>query len=82
MSGNDLRGAGGKVAGHTLLNLSVRYEPVKHLEIWGRVDNATNARYATAGALNWNAFSNPISVERFVAPGAPIGGWAGVNLRF
>ena len=86
VSGNDLRGAGdgltAKVAGYTLLNLSVRYEPVKHLEIWGRVDNATNASYATAGALNWNAFADPISVERFVAPGAPIGGWAGVNLRF
>src|SRR6266545_76139 len=47
-----------------------------------RVDNATNANYATAGALNWNAFADPISVQRFVAPGAPIGGWAGVKVRF
>ena len=36
----------------------------------------------TAGALNWNAFADPISVQRFVAPGAPIGGWAGVKVRF
>ena len=31
---------------------------VKYLEIWwlwGRVDNATNADYATAGALNLSA---------------------------
>jgi iron complex outermembrane recepter protein len=86
VSGNSLRGDDGnqhaKVSGYTLLNLHLRYVPVKFLEIWGRVDNATNARYATAGALGWNAFADPISVQRFVAPGAPIGGWAGVKLRF
>jgi outer membrane receptor protein involved in Fe transport len=86
VSGNYLRGDDGnqqaKVSGYTLLNLHVRYVPVKFLEIWGRVDNATNAHYATAGALNWNAFANPIGVQRFVAPGAPIGGWGGVKLRF
>ena len=52
----------------------MRYAPIKYVEIWGRVDNATNASYATAGALNWNAFADPIGVQRFVAPGAPIGG--------
>ena len=86
VSGNYLRGDDGnqqaKVSGYTVLNLNVRYVPVKFLEIWGRVDNATNANYATAGALNWNAFADPISVQRFVAPGAPIGGWAGVKVRF
>jgi len=86
VSGNYLRGDDAnqqaKVSGYTLLNLSVRYRPVKYLEIWGRVDNVTNANYATAGALNWNAFDDPISVQRFVAPGAPIGGWAGVKVRF
>ena len=86
VSGNYLRGDDGnqqaKVSGYTVLNLNVRYAPVKFLEIWGRVDNATNANYATAGALNWNAFADPISVQRFVAPGAPIGGWAGVKVRF
>jgi len=55
---------------------------IKHLEIWGRVDNATNAHYATAGALNWNGFSDSISVQRFVAAGAPIAGWGGVKVRF
>ncbi len=86
VSGNYLRGDDGnqqaKVSGYTVLNLNVRYVPVKFLEIWGRVDNATNANYATAGALNWNGFADPISVQRFVAPGAPIGGWGGVKVRF
>ena len=71
-----------KLSGYTILNLGVRYAPVKYLEIWGRVDNATNASYATSGALNWNAFADPIGVQRFVAPGAPIGGWGGVRLKF
>lgn len=86
VSGNYLRGDDGnrqaKVPGYTVLNLNVRYVPVKPVEIWGRVDNVTNAHYSTAGALNWNAFAAPIGVERFVAPGAPIGGWAGVKVRF
>ena len=86
VSSSYLRGDDGnqqaKLSGYTLLNLGVRYAPVKYLEIWGRVDNATNARHATSGALNWNAFADPIGVQRFVAPGAPIGGWAGVKVRF
>ena len=86
VSGSYLRGDDGnqqaKVSGYTLLNLDVRYAPIKHRRALGRVDNATNASYATAGALNWNAFADPIGVQRFVAPGAPIGGWAGVKLKF
>ena len=52
------------------------------MELWARVDNATDAHYETAGALNFNAFADPIGVERFVAPGAPIAGFAGVRVRF
>ena len=86
VSGSYLRGdegnQQGKLSGYTVLNLGVRYAPIKYVELWGRVDNATNSNYATAGALNWNAFADPIGVQRFVAPGAPIGGWAGVKLKF
>ena len=86
VSGNYLRGDDGNhqptVPGYTVLNLNLRYAPVKYVEVWGRVDNVTDAHYSTAGALNWNAFADPIGVQRFVAPGAPIGGWAGVKLRF
>jgi iron complex outermembrane recepter protein len=86
VSGSYLRGDDAndlsKVKGYAILNLHVRHAPIKFLELWGRVDNVTNASYETAGALNWNAFADPISVQRFLAPGAPIGGWAGVRLRF
>jgi len=85
-SGSYLRGDDGnnqpKLDGYTTLNLAIRYAPIKHLELWGRVDNVTNAHYATAGALNFNAFAAPIAVERFVAPGAPIAGWVGAKVRF
>jgi iron complex outermembrane recepter protein len=85
-SGTYLRGDDGnhqpKLDDYTTLNLGVRWVPIKYLEVWGRVDNVTNAHYSTAGALNFNAFTNPIAVERFAAPGAPIAGWGGVKVRF
>src|SRR5437867_1925359 len=85
-SGSYLRGDDGnnqpKLDGYTTLNLAIRDAMIKHLELWGRVDNVTNAHYATAGALNFNAFAAPIAVERFVAPGAPIAGWVGAKVRF
>jgi outer membrane receptor protein involved in Fe transport len=85
-SGSYLRGDDGnnqpKLDGYTTLNLAIRYSPIKHLELWGRVDNVTNAHYSSAGALNFNAFADPIAVERFVAPGAPIAGWVGAKVRF
>jgi outer membrane receptor protein involved in Fe transport len=68
--------------GYAILNLFARYEPVEHLELWARLDNVTNAEYETAGALNFNALADPIAVERFVAPGPPFGGYAGVRVRF
>src|SRR5207237_10076602 len=84
-AGSYLRGDDGntqpKLDGYTTLNLCVRYLPIKHVELWGRVDNVTNAHYSTAGALTFNAFADPIAVERFVAPGAPIAVWGGVKGR-
>src|SRR6185295_10631635 len=41
VSGSFLRGDEGnqqaKLGGYTLLNLGVRYAPIKHVELWGRV---------------------------------------------
>ncbi|VUZ84549.1 TonB-dependent siderophore receptor [Candidatus Methylomirabilis lanthanidiphila] len=86
VSGNYLRGDDGnnqsKTDAYAILNLHARYVPIKNLEIWTRIDNVTDTHYETAGALNFNAFSSPIAVERFVAPGSPVAGWVGVKLRF
>jgi iron complex outermembrane receptor protein len=54
----------------------------RHLELWTRIENVTDADYGTAGALNFNAFASPIAVERFAAPGAPRSIRGGVRLRF
>jgi iron complex outermembrane recepter protein len=72
----------GTVDGYAILNLNARYRPLEHVELWARVDNATNTRYETGGAVNFNAFGTPIAVERFVTPGAPIGAWGGVRVSF
>jgi hypothetical protein len=71
-----------KLDGYAILNLHARYEPIKHVELWARLDNVTNEKYESAGALNFNAFADPIRVERFVAPGPPFAGYAGVRVRF
>jgi outer membrane receptor protein involved in Fe transport len=85
-SGSFLRGDDGNrrapVDGYAIANLHARYQPIKNLELWARIDNVTDADYATTGALNFNAFASPIAVERFVAPGPPISGWAGLRVRF
>ncbi|HEX7784663.1 MAG TPA: TonB-dependent receptor, partial [Methylomirabilota bacterium] len=67
---------------YAILNLQARYRPIPKLELWARVDNATNARYVTGGAVNFNAFANPIAAQRFVAPGSPIGAWGGARVSF
>jgi iron complex outermembrane recepter protein len=86
VSGSYLRGDDGnnqpKVDGYTTLNLAARYVPIKHLELWARIDNVSNAHYSTSGAVNFNAFADPIAVERFLGPGAPIAGWVGAKVRF
>jgi iron complex outermembrane recepter protein len=85
-SGSVLRGDDGNrramTDAYAVVNLHVRYRPIKHLELWARVDNVTNTEYETAGALNWNALASPIAVERFVAPGPPVSGWAGLRILF
>jgi outer membrane receptor protein involved in Fe transport len=71
-----------KTDGYAILNLHGRWEPIRHLEVWARIDNVSNAHYETAGALNFNALGDPVAVERFVAPGAPIAAHGGVRVRF
>lgn len=85
-SSNYLRGDDGnnlpEVDGYAILNLQARYAPSKHFELWGRIDNVTDADYETTGTRNFNAFADPIAEERFLAPGAPLAGWFGVKARF
>ncbi|MGQ0621473.1 MAG: TonB-dependent receptor [Panacagrimonas sp.] len=76
--GNDLP----QLDAYAIINLRVRYEPTPHFELWGRLDNAADTDFETAGTRNFNAFADPIEEERFLAPGAPRAGWVGVKARF
>ena len=74
-----------KISSHTVVNLSARYEPNKHVQFWGKVDNVFDKEYNNSGIRNFNGFpvgGGEIEEERFVSPGAPRSVWAGVKLKF
>ena len=67
---------------YAIVNLRTRFDPWEHVELWARIDNLFDSDYETGGIRNFNAFSDPIAEERFLAPGTPRAGWIGVKLRF
>lgn len=69
------------IAGSDRLALRTRYRFNPRWEVFARIDNVSNERYATFGA-----FGNPIGVlgpefddARFLSPGAPRTAWIGVT---
>lgn len=73
---------------YAVIGLHVRYEATRHLELYARLENATDARYATFGVLG-----DPTGVgapgvpatgadPRFQSPAAPIAAYAGITARF
>jgi iron complex outermembrane recepter protein len=81
----------GKAAGYALVNLRARYDLLQGWELFARVNNLFDRRYATAGALAENPFdsagqfqtnSDDWTRDTFFAPGAPRAGWIGVRYRF
>ena len=95
-SGSRLRGdesnqdARGPVAGYAVLNLDARWKISKSLELFGRVDNVFNRKYANFGVLGLNAFANPTKTfdpanavaEPFYGLGAPRGAWLGLRYEW
>ncbi|HEY0586821.1 MAG TPA: TonB-dependent receptor [Pseudoduganella sp.] len=74
---------GWRVAGHTLLGLQASYRSNEKWEWQLRVNNATNRRYETFGAVAADLFSAAQPQEaRFVAPGAPRTVTAGLRINF
>lgn len=87
--GDEFHGSG-RVGGHAVLNLTTQWKLGKNWEVFGKVNNVFNRRYANAGALGENAFG-PGGVlrapddwqdEQFVGAGAPRGVWVGARLQF
>ena len=95
-SGSRLRGdesnqdVHGSVPGYAVLNIDARWKIGKRLELFGRVDNVFNRRYANFGVLGSNVFANPsktfdpanAGAEPFYGLGAPRGAWVGVRYEW
>jgi len=74
---------GWRIAGHALLALHASYRPNDKWEWHVRVNNASNRRYETYGAVATDFFSTAQPTQsRFVAPGAPRSLTAGLRINF
>jgi iron complex outermembrane receptor protein len=79
---------------YALLNLHTSYKFGEHVELFTRVDNLLNARYATFGqfgdptgvgapGIPSGATTNSPGVDnRFQSPGAPIAAFGGIRATF
>ncbi len=81
----------GRIPGYAVVNLQSTYHVSKRFELFARLANLFDKRYATAGFLTSNAFypnglliPNPDdwTNENAVSPGAPRAVWGGVRVRF
>ncbi|MBL8494540.1 MAG: TonB-dependent receptor [Rhodocyclaceae bacterium] len=79
----------GKIGGYSVFNLTTSYEFGNGLELFAKVNNVFDRKYASGAILAENIFqdvrSAAVSDERgetFIAPGAPRAGWIGVRYRF
>ena len=80
----------GQVPGYALLNFDTRYQVAKNLQLFARIDNVLNRRYANFGVLGDNVFTGPSQgfdaanprAEQFRGNGTPRGAWAGVQYAF
>lgn len=83
MGNEDSALPGWRVAGHALLGLQVSYRPNEKWEWQVRINNVTNRRYETYGAVATDIFTTGQPQQaRFVAPGAPRSLTAGLRINF
>jgi outer membrane receptor protein involved in Fe transport len=84
--------------GYGVLNAEAHYQVTKRARFFVQVNNVTNHRYYTGAQLGPSPYDDagnfiarpfpsvngdfPIRTTTFVAPGAPIGAWAGVRIQF
>jgi iron complex outermembrane receptor protein len=87
--GVEFEGAG-RVGGFAVMDLTAGWKLTENLEVFGKIANVFDRRYATAGLLGENAFDASGALqapadwrnEQFVGPGAPRAAWLGVRLSF
>jgi outer membrane receptor protein involved in Fe transport len=82
-----------RVHGYALLGLHMNYHPTQRWELYARINNVTNRRYESFGAVAQEMFPNGRLLQpldgavqaapvRFVAPGAPRSVAAGLRYHF
>lgn len=82
-----------RVRGYALFGLHMNYHPTQRWELYARINNVTNRRYETFGAVAPDMFPNGRLLQpldgavqaapvRFVAPGAPRSVVAGLRYHF
>jgi outer membrane receptor protein involved in Fe transport len=80
----------GKLGGFALVDLTASYALARSWELFARVSNVFDRKYATAGQLGRTAFhaqgafipdSDDWPNAQFVGPGAPRAGWLGIRYR-
>ena len=82
------RDANGPVAGYAVVNLDWRWRVAGTVELFARVDNAFDNRYASFAALAFNAFASGTFdpahalAQPFYGYGLPRGAWAGVRMTW
>jgi outer membrane receptor protein involved in Fe transport len=81
------RDAAGRVPGYAVVNLGARWQAARNVELFARIENLFDARYATFGILGRNFFTGPgrafapgdAAAEQFRGIGAPFGAWIGAR---
>jgi outer membrane receptor protein involved in Fe transport len=84
--------------GYGVMNLGAHYQIQKKVQLFVQVNNLLNHHYYTAAQLGPTPYDNggnfiprpfpavdgdfPIRTTTFFAPGAPIGAWGGIRVRF
>ncbi|MBL8473850.1 MAG: TonB-dependent receptor [Rhodocyclaceae bacterium] len=84
------RDVNGMVPAYAVVNLDGRVELSRGLELYARIANLFDRKYANFGVLGENVFANaarsfdPVNFmpEQFRGPGAPRGGWIGLRYKW
>ena len=80
----------GKVGGYAVVNLTGEWRFAPGWELFGRINNVFDRRFANGGLLGENAFDANGTIqppanwrsEQFVTPAAPRSAWVGVRWTF
>jgi outer membrane receptor protein involved in Fe transport len=84
--------------GYGVVNFALHYQVSRRVQFFAQIDNLLDHRYYTAAQLGPTPFDNagnfvaqpfpaadgsyPIRTTTLLAPGAPIGAWGGIRLKF